>query len=85
MERHVYRFPVQDKWIYVYLTESGREKTYLLQFGDVYTEVQESYENLRCGDFIDVYITSYRKRNILQCPYCKLIEKIKCIYSGMML
>ena len=67
-ETCVYRFPVQDKWIYVYLTESGREKTYLLQFGDVYTEVQESYENLRCGDFIDVYITSYRKKKYFAMP-----------------
>ena len=67
-ETCVYRFPVQDKWIYVYQTESGREKTYLLQFGDVYTEVQESYENLRCGDFIDVYITSYRKKKYFAMP-----------------
>lgn len=61
-ETCVYRFPIQDKWIYVYLAEDGREKTYLLQFGDVYTEVRKSYENFKCGDFIDVYIISYRKK-----------------------
>ena len=61
-ETCVYRFPIQDKWIYIYLTEDGREKTYLLQFGDVYTEVRNSYANFKRGDFIDVYITSYRKK-----------------------
>lgn len=61
-ETCVYRFLVQDKWIYVYPADGGREKTHLLQFGDVYTEVWNSYEGFRRGDFVDVYITSYRKK-----------------------
>ena len=75
-EIQAYLFRIQAKWIHEYCDDSDTKKMYLVQFADVYTEAGYSYDVLKCGDSITVYIVSYKGKqyfgfwsvNPRQCP-----------------
>lgn len=61
-EIQAYLFQIQAKWIHEYYDDYDTKKMYLIQFADVYTEAGYSYDVLKCGDSITVYIVSYKEK-----------------------
>lgn len=55
-----YRFPIQGKWIHEYPNDSDTQRMYLVQFADAYAEAGFSYDVIRQGDSVTVYIVSYK-------------------------
>lgn len=65
----MYQFRVKNKWICEYCDDYViHSKMYLIEFENVYTEVGYSYEYLKPGDLINIYIVRYKSETYFAMP-----------------